>query len=296
MTDTPHTADVAVVIPTYNHAHFLAAAIGSVLAQTYRPREIIVVDDGSSDDPAEVTSTFSGVRLIRQENRGLAAARNAGLRASAAGHLLFLDADDRLRPGAIEYGLSLLDGDPEAAFGYSAYEIVEAGKTLPVEFRAAPRLAFKAFLGENLIGMHGTVLYRREPLVEAGGFRESLRACEDYDLYLRLSERYPVTCGPQVTAQYWHHGGNMSQDPDFMLQWALAVLERWQEPAERAGAAAELQAGRRLWKSHYSTVWARGLRSGPDLSWLRKGAGIARRAPRQLVGAVVRGVGRTLWQ
>lgn len=294
MTEFARPADVAVVIPTYNHAHFLSAAIESVLAQTVRPAEIIVVDDGSSDDPGEVLQPFPEVRLIRQENRGLAAARNTGLRASTAAHLLFLDADDQLRPHAIEYGLSLLDRDPEAAFAYSAYEIVEAGRTLPVEFRPAPRHAFPAFLGENLIGMHGTVLYRRRPLEAAGGFRESLRACEDYDLYLRLSEHHPVVCGPQVTAQYWHHGGNMSRDPHMMLRSALAVLEHWRAPAGRAGASPELEAGRRLWKSHYSTMWARGLRTGLDAKWLRKGAGIACIAPRQLCGAIVRGAGKAL--
>ena len=291
MSETANIADVVVVIPTYNHARFLKAAITSVLSQTIMPREIIVVDDGSTDSPAEVTREFPLVRLVRQDNRGLAAARNTGLRLSSAGHLLFLDADDRLRPTAIEYGLSLLRGDPEAAFAYSAYEIVNSAGTIPVEFRAAPRRAFRAFLVENLIGMHATVLYRRAPLEAVGGFREGLPACEDYDVYLRLTEHYPLVCGPAVTAEYWHHGGNMSGNPEMMLRSALRVLSLWRDPADRAGAIAEQRAGVAQWKTYYSINWVRGARAGPDLKWLRQGAGIAAVAPFELLKALAHGVG-----
>jgi glycosyltransferase involved in cell wall biosynthesis len=283
-------ADVAVIIPTYNHARFLKAAITSVLSQTVLPREIIVIDDGSTDDPGKVTSEFPAVRLVRQDNRGLAAARNTGLRESVAGHLLFLDADDRLHPTAIEYGMSLLDGDPEAAFAYSAYEIVNAAGPVPVEFRPAPRWAFRAFLVENLIGMHATVVYRRAPLEAVGGFREGLRACEDYDVYLRLTERYPVACGPRVTAEYWHHDGNMSRDAAMMLRSALAVLSLWRDPARRAGALAEHRAGVAQWKSYYSMSWMRAVRGGANLKWLRQGAAIVAVAPFESVKALAHGI------
>ena len=93
---------VAVIIPTFNHARFLAEAIKSVLAQTRPADEIIVVDDGSTDDPAAVVAKFPTVRLIRQDNRGLSAARNTGLRNCKASHIVFLDADDRLLPTALE--------------------------------------------------------------------------------------------------------------------------------------------------------------------------------------------------
>src|SRR4051794_23346320 len=90
--------DVSVVVTTYQHAHLLGDALASVLAQTVPPREVVVVDDGSTDDPASVVAHYPGVRLIRQENQGLSAARNTGLRAATGARVLFLDADDLLTP------------------------------------------------------------------------------------------------------------------------------------------------------------------------------------------------------
>ena len=95
---------VSVVIPTYNHAHYLSEAIGSAASRQGLAPEIIVVDDGSSDDPAAVVSRHPGVRLIRQPNAGLAAARNTGWRQADSPHVVFLDADDRLLPGALASG------------------------------------------------------------------------------------------------------------------------------------------------------------------------------------------------
>ena len=97
---------VSVIIPTYNHAHFLPDALSSVLTQTRPADEIIVVDDGSCDNPGAVIERFPGVRLIKQENRGRSAARNTGLWNANSSHVVFLDADDRLLPNALEVGLN----------------------------------------------------------------------------------------------------------------------------------------------------------------------------------------------
>src|SRR5690348_130160 len=112
---------VSVVITTYNHARFLGEAIESVLAQTVPPFEVIVVDDGSTDDPAAVVRRYPQLRLIRQRNQGLAAARNTGWRASGGSYLVFLDADDRLLPNALAANLRRLAEWPECAFAYGAY-------------------------------------------------------------------------------------------------------------------------------------------------------------------------------
>ena len=93
---------VSVVIPCFNQARFLGAAIASALAQTHTPVEVVVVDDGSTDDTAAVTARFPGVRYVRQENAGLSAARNTGLGKSRGAYLAFLDADDVLLPRAAE--------------------------------------------------------------------------------------------------------------------------------------------------------------------------------------------------
>src|SRR3712207_4601210 len=104
---------VSIVIPCYNQAHFLGEAIESVLAQTYPHFEVVVVDDGSTDNTEAVAARYPGVRCIRQENQGLAAARNTGIRRSNGSYLVFLDADDRLLPNALEVGLKHLKEHPE---------------------------------------------------------------------------------------------------------------------------------------------------------------------------------------
>src|ERR687898_2245292 len=120
---------VTVVIPCYNQAHFLGEAIESVLSQSYEHFEIIVVDDGSTDETSEVASRYEGVRLIRQENRGLAGARNRGLEEAKGEYVVFLDADDRLLPGALEAGLGCFEAHPECAFVFGNSRRIPEGGT-----------------------------------------------------------------------------------------------------------------------------------------------------------------------
>ena len=284
-------SDVAIVIPTYNHAHFLRAAIESALSQNPKPREIIVVDDGSSDHPEEVAQSFRDVRIVRQANAGLAAARNRGLRESAAAYVLFLDADDRLLPGALAAGLKSLAEDETAAFTYGKYTIVIASTAERTEAvnTPVPKQAFAHFLRENCVGMHGTVMYRRAGIERAGGFREHLRACEDYDLYLRLARDWPVLCHDARCAEYWHHDANMSRDPAFMLRSALEVLGDYRDDSEARGLIADYRAGIEGWKRHYVEAWFQHSRQS-TLRALATAPALIRMAPRRLI----RTAGRSL--
>src|SRR4030095_13786323 len=110
------SATVSVVITCYNHGHFLREAIESVLAQSYRNFEIILVDDGSTDDTSKIAATYPGVRYIHQKNSGLATARNTGIKHSNGQFVVFLDADDRLVSNALEAGIQHLNANPECAF------------------------------------------------------------------------------------------------------------------------------------------------------------------------------------
>lgn len=283
-------APVALVIPTYNHAHFLDDAIASILAQTRMPAEIIVIDDGSRDRPEAVVARYPQVRLMRQDNQGLAIARNSGLRATQAPFLLFLDADDRLPPTAIERGMALLDQHPDAAFAYGGYvNIYGPERRKAARYHPAPANAFAAFLRANLVGMHGTVLYRRDPLEAAGGFRSGLPACEDYDLYLRLARDHPIVSQPDLLAEYWHHGGNMSRDAAMMLQWTLHVLDLQRDAATQAGLDDDLRAGRRAACDHYLGDWIGAMRRQP-WTWalIGQGARLARRSPSLIARAAAR--------
>jgi glycosyltransferase involved in cell wall biosynthesis len=249
------TGPVAVVIPTYNHSRFLADAIASVVRQTVRAAEIIVVDDGSTDHPEDVVARFPSVGFIRQDNKGLAAARNTGMSAACSDKMVFLDADDLLAPGAIASGLECFRRHPDAGFVYGAYRIVNADgvEISRVNFEEIGPDAFASFLKINCIGMHATVLYDRRRIVACGGFNETLRRCEDYDLYLRLSLKHPVACHPTLVADYRWHGANMSLDYMSMLNWALRVQGAFAEHARQDPVRAQAFAkGRAIWRAEYS--------------------------------------------
>ena len=254
----PAAATVGVVVTTYNHAHFLEQALQSVRSQTRATDAVMVVDDGSTDNPAEVVSRFPNVSLIRQENRGLAAARNAGLAAIDASYVVFLDADDRLEPRAIEAGLACFARAPDSGFVYGGHRYIDVdGQEIGERFEPPGEQPYLHLLRGNFIGMHGSVMYRRDCLVAAGGFDERLRRCEDYDVYLRMARRYPVTGYPDLVAAYRLHGKNMSADHGAMLHSALDVHARHAPSAAEDLTAREAWAeGRRRWRRCYAEEMA----------------------------------------
>lgn len=162
---------VSVVIPCYRQAHFLPEAIESVLRQSYPRREIIVVDDGSPDETAEVAARYPGVRCVRQPNRGLAAARNRGLAEARGEFVVFLDADDRLLPDALQVGVEAFAAHPECAFVYGRLQpIGPDGSPLPLRpQRTVERDHCAELLREDFIWSPGAVLYRRAVVEAAGG-------------------------------------------------------------------------------------------------------------------------------
>jgi glycosyltransferase involved in cell wall biosynthesis len=288
---------VAVVITTYNHAHFLSDAIDSVLSQTVAPAEVVVIDDGSTDHPEQVTERYPFIRLIRQQNRGLAAARNTGWKAISSEFVTFLDADDWLRPNALEVGRRQLAGHPDAAFTYGAYanRYWPSERIVEVPFRPVRADAFGAMLHVNPIGMHGAVLYRRAAIEAANGFAEELRACEDYDLYLRLSEAHPVACCPEVLADYRQHDSNMSRDQAFMLRAVLAVMRRIAPAARASGKLPDWQKGVEDWTEFYLDKWASQVsEAGLEAGALRQFASLLALAPTQTLKKSGRGVARRL--
>ena len=280
---TADSCDVAVVIPTYNHAHFLEAAIESALNQQPGPREIVVVDDGSSDYPEKVSARFSSVRIARQANAGLAAARNRGLRETSSPNVVFLDADDRLIPGALAAGLRSLAEDDSAAFTYGKYEIVVAstGERRSAVNTSVPKQAFAHFLRQNCIGMHGAVMYRRSAIECVGGFREHLRTSEDYDLYLRLSRDWPVLHHESYCAEYWQHDTNMSRDPALMLRCGLTMLRDYEGDAMARGLIADYRAGIQARKRFYVDKWVQ-LAKQSFLLALAKAPAMVAAAPQEM--------------
>jgi glycosyltransferase involved in cell wall biosynthesis len=151
---------VSVVIPCFNHGRYLSEAVQSALGQTYPSVEVVVVDDGSSDNTAEVAQSFPEVRYLLRARGGLAAARNAGLQASQGAYLVFLDADDRLLPNAVEVGLAAFAQRPHCGFVYGAHRWITIEGTPTKD--SVPPLAddhYEALLRRNFIDMqcHGAV-------------------------------------------------------------------------------------------------------------------------------------------
>jgi glycosyltransferase involved in cell wall biosynthesis len=217
---------VSVIIPCYNQAHYLGEAIASVLGQTYTHYEIIVVDDGSTDDTARVAARHAGVRCLRKKNGGLAAARNTGLRASEGDYVIFLDADDRLLPAALEAEVRCLNSDPNCAMAYGHVRLIDgAGKPLasPAQVAVESDHYFE-LLRRNFIWTPGAVVYRRAVLDEVGDFTGSVSAAADYDLNLRVARRHAVRCLDRVVLEYRRHENNMSGSFGLMLSHSIAVL------------------------------------------------------------------------
>jgi glycosyltransferase involved in cell wall biosynthesis len=294
---------VSIVITTYNHSTYLREAVETAQHQSVEPIEVIVVDDGSTDHPELALRDFTGVRLIRQDNQGLAAARNCGWRAASGDFVAFLDADDRLLPDAIEANLARFAAQPDCGFVYGAFRYIDAnGAPLhEVALQDAGGDPFEAFLRQNCIGMHATVLYRRDRLEALGGFETAFKACEDYDMYLRMARQFPVASGAGCIAEYRLHGTNMSRDHAMMLAAALTVLGRQREAARvRREWWAAYRQGRAEWRRYYATkhlgAIGRALRrrSLPG-SLLIRSAAIARLAPLE-IPRVVAGTALQRWR
>ena len=217
---------ISVIIPCYNQGHFLTEAIESVLAQTYPHFEIVVIDDGSKDNAEEVAGGYPGVRYIRQENSGLAAARNTGLRRSRGGYIVFLDADDRLMPNALEDGLTAFAAHPESAFvaGHCTPITVDGTRFPIFEQACVDQDPYAGLLSKCFIYPPATVMFRRSVFETVRNFDTSVSPCADYDLYLRIAKDFPISCHHHVVAEYRKHGANMTRDSALMLKSAHTVL------------------------------------------------------------------------
>ena len=297
----PASVLISVVIVCYNQARYLRDAIESVRAQSYQGAEILLVDDGSTDQTSEIAQEYPQVRFIRQNNRGLSAARNAGLHRSRGRYVVFLDADDRLLPNALDAGLAVFHEQPGSGFVFGAHRnIFDDGSTAPTTLsEPVEQEYYWHLLQSNYIGMHATVMYSREAIELAGGFNERLRACEDYEMYLRIARRRPVRRHGAVVAEYRQHDTNMSRDHAFMLRSALAVLRDERKRTSDSRHRYALRLGMSVWKEYYGallleewrgnksvTGFLRVFRSDPHgaLRWaakalLRRGLAVRERMP-----------------
>jgi len=220
---------VSIIIPNYNHARYLGDAIHSVLNQEYQNFEIIVVDDGSTDNSREVAGQFGEkIHYIYQENAGLSAARNTGIRAAEGSLIGVLDADDMYEPTFIGTLVAALDSNSGADGIYCGYQFVDRENNLLPQVESRPVSSdklFEALLDGNFFVPESVILYRYV-YEDIGLFDEALRACEDWDVWLRVVKKYRILHTPEILTRHRILAGSMSTDPLRMLTARLAVLKK----------------------------------------------------------------------
>jgi glycosyltransferase involved in cell wall biosynthesis len=220
---------VSVIIPAYNQGRFLANAIESVLDQTWQDFELVVVDDGSTDNSAEVANSILDQRVyyIYQDNLGLAGARNTGIRNSAGEYLVFLDSDDLLLPRNLELLGSELDRDPTLGLvAGQAVPINENGTQLGIIFdKGLPADRTRLLLGNPI--QVGTMMVRRSWQEQVGYFDESLHSYEDWDMWLRLARAgCPMRWIGKPVFLYRFHDSQMTRIGPQMTEATFSVLDK----------------------------------------------------------------------
>lgn len=220
--------NISVIIPAYMQASYLTQTLDSVLQQTYRPAEIIVVDDGSPDETASVCAQYGErIRYVRKNNAGLSAARNTGILASSGDFLVWLDSDDYFPPEFLEQTADTLSRT-EADVTYCDYHHVDKQGCTSQKFQAfvpSDSAAHQYLLG-NMFPPHAAMT-RRSTLANAGLFDPNLRSFEDWDMWIRLAfagAKFVKTEG--VSVPYRQHPESMSRNAERMRRCGMQVLEK----------------------------------------------------------------------
>lgn len=293
-----HPALASIVIPSFNYGRFLRQAIDSAVGQTYPNIEVVVVDDGSTDDTAAI-ATAAGARLVRQPNQGLSAARNAGLDQAHGEFVVFLDADDELLPGAVADGIEALSSNPALACVVRRCQVVdERGSPLPSQLATVDERTdlYREWLQRNFVWTPGAAMFRRRAIVEAGGFAVDAGAAADYAVYLTMARRNGVEFQNTTAVRYRQHGHNMSRDPVLMLTSTLAVFKGERphvRPDARDAYRNGVAAARAMYGEQIVERLRRSWRAGTDRRW-SVGAMLTllRHCPRTLLAHASRKLGR----
>ncbi len=207
---------VSVIIPTYNRGWIVKEAVDSVLNQTCKACELIAVDDGSTDNTASILNRFGDkLRIVRQENKGVSAARNKGIEVSSGNLIALLDSDDLWLPQKLERQISFFQMNPGALICQTQELWIRNGRRVNPgkRHKKLSGMIFEPSLNLCLISP-SAVMFRRELLDRVGWFDENLPACEDYDLWLRVASRYPVyLIDEYLTVKRGGHHDQLSRSP-----------------------------------------------------------------------------------
>ena len=209
---------VSVVIPVYNQEAYIEEAVASVLAQTFRDREIIVVNDGSTDATARRLNRFSGrIQVLNKANGGTASALNLGISQAKGKYVAWLSADDIFLPNKLQLQVQTMWRNPQAGLCYTDWYVIDGSGRLTGQLGSPTFPSREAAVDALLQGccINGsTVLMLRTALAQVGPFNEAYRQAHDYDMWLRLARYFEFTHVPLPLIKYRWHGSNLSQQPD----------------------------------------------------------------------------------
>jgi glycosyltransferase involved in cell wall biosynthesis len=227
---------VSVVIPTYNRARFLRRAIESVLNQDHPGKEVVVVNDASTDETereiAPWAQTHGVVWLRHKSNRGISAARNTGIRASRGAYLVFLDSDDYLLPGRLSSHVEVLERQPDLMWAYSDHWIEHNGQRQPPTFSVRSYRPEGKVFELLLLETNGfqlqvmTTTLRRSVVEEIGGFDETVICAEDLDFALKVAKRYPIAYVPNADCVWVEHDTRTKHTLRNRVESWLKVFDR----------------------------------------------------------------------
>lgn len=222
---------VSVIIPTYNRAWVLKEAIDSVLAQDYKDFELIVVDDGSTDNTSQILDSYDqDLIVLRQSNKGVSAARNRGIAAACGRLIAFLDSDDLWLPRKLSSQVDFFNSNPAAVINQTEEIWIRNGVRVNPKNRhhKFSGMIFERSLGLCLVSP-SAVMIKKNLFSKVGGFDESLPACEDYDLWLRISCQYPVhLIDTPLIMKRGGHADQLSKAPGldkFRIQALKKIIE-----------------------------------------------------------------------
>jgi tetratricopeptide (TPR) repeat protein len=220
---------VTVIIPSYNRANYLPVAIASILAQSYPASEIIIVDDGSSDNTPEVVKRYGDkVCFHPRGHQGVSATRNYGLTLAQGDVIAWLDADDVWELDFLASTVSLLENNPALDGVYTGIaHIDDAGNLLPQSSikTVPPQQLFSALLEEDFV-LTPTVVVRKHCFERVGKFDEQLQICEDYDMWLRLAKSFALQGVPRPLVRVRVHSGNTLRDTNALVHYRLLVISK----------------------------------------------------------------------
>ena len=229
MTGTP---EISVIIPAYNAARTVGAAVDSVLAQSFAGFELLVIDDGSQDDTAGVVNARNDprVKCVRTENGGVSVARNRGLDLAAGASVAFLDADDAWKPTKLEQQHRAMSDQPDVGLCFASTEHVD-DDLRTIGLHAAPQRSdyCQALLleGNIIAGSASSVMARTSAIDQAGRFDPRLSLCADWDMWLRMSVVTSFLALDEALVLYRNAPGTMSGDPKVLERDTFALLDRF---------------------------------------------------------------------